>query len=161
MSDLAALLDAAWDALLRGVADRDADLRLLTLATAGTDGWPQARTVVLRGADRAAGRLTVHTDRQSAKVAELAADPRATLLGWDAGAALQVRLRVRVAARDGTAEEWARVPPASRPAYSGDPARFTVLTATVEAMDLLHLGPVHRRAVFLRADGWAGVWRAP
>ena len=42
-----------------------------------------------------------------------------------------------------------------------DPDAFVVLDLAVEEMDVLYLGPQHRRARFTRADGWAGGWCAP
>lgn len=49
---------------------------VMALATLGTDGFPQVRHVLLSAYDR--GRLHFHTDRRTAKAAELAANPRAT-----------------------------------------------------------------------------------
>jgi len=85
------LLEQAWKRLGRGVADRRAAARHPTLATVDADGWPQARTVVLRGADRAASQLTVYTDRKAGKVAELLHTPRAAVHVWDQTAHLQIR----------------------------------------------------------------------
>jgi len=178
--DLGALFEEVWQRLRRGVADRRAAARHPVLATTGTAGGAEARVVVLRAADRAAGRLQVHTDAASAKVAELAAEPRASLLVWDARARLQVRLRVRVAVRPGSAVEWARVPEGARRAYGGhpapgtqlagpeghdpapDPARFTVLEAEIAEIEVLRLADErHLRARFRRAEGWRGAWLAP
>lgn len=175
------LLDQAWSRLLRGVHDRHAPARHPTLATHSPDGWPEARTVVLRAADRAAATLDLHTDLQSPKIAALTALPRAALHIWDASAHLQLRLRAEVTVLTGpaTAALWDRVPPASRVSYGTtpppgqpipaaldyttqpDPARFAVLRCHLLEMDLLHLGPRHRRARFSRAGGWAGTWLAP
>jgi drug/metabolite transporter (DMT)-like permease len=51
-----------WARLLRGVGDRHAPARHPVLATVAQGGMPQARTVVLRAADAAAGTLDIHTD---------------------------------------------------------------------------------------------------
>ncbi|MEM0935956.1 MAG: pyridoxamine 5'-phosphate oxidase family protein [Pseudomonadota bacterium] len=178
-AELAALYDTLWQRLERGVADRRAAARHPVLATQARHGGGEARVVVLRAAARDAGVLTVHTDSASPKVAELRDEPRATLLVWETKARLQVRLRVHVTIRPGSAEEWARVPEASRLSYGGaapgtcvarpgdvesmaDPARFAVLDAHIGEIDLLHLDqPAHRRARFCREDGWRGVWLAP
>lgn len=176
---LSAFLDEAWQRLSRGVADRRAGARHPVLATAGAQG-PEARMVVLRGADRAAARLTIHTDAASGKVAELRADPRATLLVWEPRAQLQIRMRATALLRPGSADEWARVPEGARRVYGGTPApgtpipapdahapaaeptRFLVVDCTLTEIDLLHLGRSrHRRARFTRADAWAGHWVAP
>ena len=178
---LEGLHDQAWQRLIRGVADRRAPARHPTFATLSPDGWPEARTVVLRAADRATAMIEVHTDIHSAKVAALQATPRAALHVWEAGAHLQIRLTTTVTILSGVdvAEAWARVPDPSRQSYGtqpppgqpiptalayakpGDPQSFAVLRCAVQAMDLVHLGPQHRRARFARADGWAGQWLAP
>lgn len=170
-----------WARLLRGVGDRHAPARHPVLATVAQGGVPQARTVVLRAADPAAGTLDIHTDLRSPKVAALRENPHAALLVWDASAHLQTRIDATAAILTGAevAAIWARVPDPSRQAYGATPApgvpipdalaydktpdaaHFAVLRLTVQAIDALHLGPQHRRARFDRADGWAGRWLAP
>lgn len=170
-----------WQRLVRGVADRRAPARHPTLATTSPQGWPEARTVVLRAADPAGATLDIHTDLQSAKVASLRHTPRAALHIWDASAHLQIRLQADVTILSGAeiAEIWARVPDPSRQSYGtrpspgqpiadalaydkpADPASFAVLRCRVQTIDVVHLGPQHRRAAFARADGWAGQWLAP
>jgi pyridoxamine 5'-phosphate oxidase len=176
MSDLAATLAAAWDILEAGPSDRAAPARHIVLATIRETG-PEARLLVLRAADRGAGTLTLHTDAATAKARDLARDPRAALLVWDPRARLQIRLRARVALRPGTPAEWtaladpalyggtpapgAPIPaPAARDA-TPEPARFAILTATVEEVETLRLGTPHERARFTRSDGFAGTWLAP
>ena len=46
---LSALLDLGWGRLLAGAQSRDAAARHPTLATFGLSGWPEMRSVVLRG----------------------------------------------------------------------------------------------------------------
>ncbi len=69
-------LFAAWlgDAEASGMTDPNA----MTLATAGADGRPSARTVLLRGADQAGFRFYGNTG--SLKGRQLAENPRAQLL---------------------------------------------------------------------------------
>ncbi|MCC5972479.1 MAG: pyridoxamine 5'-phosphate oxidase family protein [Rubellimicrobium sp.] len=171
----------AWTRLVRGVADRHAAARHPTLATAGPDGAPELRTVVLRAADPQAGTLEIHTDLRSPKAAQIAADPRVALHVWDDRARLQIRIAANVVILTGeeVASQWGRVPAASRISYGSDPApgqpipaaldyrpgtdpaAFAVLRLGIARMDLLHLGTSHRRAVFARADDWTGHWLAP
>lgn len=180
-ADLDTLFAQVWARLVRGVGDRHAPARHPTLATVSSAGGPEARTVVLRAADPGTGTLEIHTDRRSAKVAALQADPRAALHVWDASAHLQTRIEATVTILTGAAvaQIWARVPDPSRQAYGGlpapglpvtdpaahqrrsDPADFAVLRCTVQVIEALHLGPQHRRARFSRDAGWAGQWRAP
>lgn len=142
----------------------------------------EARLVVLRGADRGAATVDLFTDSATAKVAELAATPTASLLAWIPGDALQIRLRLAVQVITGPAldAQWAALPHAARTNYGGAPlpgtpmarpedyrettdrARFTQLRGTVQRADLVHLGEaLHRRAIFEAADGFAGQWVGP
>lgn len=170
-----------WDRLDLGVADRDAPARHVVFATQSVNGWPEARTVVLRGADRGTALLEVHTDLHSDKVASLRHLPRASIHVWDACEQLQIRVQaeVEIASGDAVAAIWARVPDPSRQSYGvtpapgvpiadaldyakvPDPATFAVLRCHVQAIDAVHLGADHRRAQFVRADGWAGQWLSP
>ncbi len=180
--DLDGLLEAAWAYFEAGANDPGAPARFLAFATAGQTGGAEARMVVLRGADRARAELIVHTDTLSAKVAELRADPRASLLMWDPGAKLQVRAKAEVGIDTGAvvSPDWDRIPHRARRVYgnepepggvmhgpmaltvSPDPARFAVMTCRVTEIDVLHLGrEVHHRALFRRRSGWAGKWIAP
>jgi pyridoxamine 5'-phosphate oxidase len=180
-SDLAGLHAEVWQRLTRGIHDRHAPARHPTLATVSPDGRPQARTVVLRAVDKAAGTLDIHTDLRSPKVADLRAAPFAALHVWDASAHLQLRLEAQVTLLTGqdVAAIWDRVPDASRGAYgskpapgqpiaealdytkAADPGCFAVLRLEILMVDALHLGPNHRRARFDRDTGWEGVWLAP
>jgi pyridoxamine 5'-phosphate oxidase len=62
----------------------------MTLATAGADGVPSARMVLLRGVDQRG--FVFYTNYESRKAAELAANPRAALVFW--WGALQRQVRV-------------------------------------------------------------------
>lgn len=178
--DLDATLAHVWHLLETGAADSDAPARTLVLATVGVQGGAEARMVILRGVLRDENLLHIHTDIGSHKIAEIATDPSATLLIWDSGQKLQVRLRSTLAVRPGTAEEWARVPAPSRRAYGSapppgqpiaspddarhgaDPASFAVIEARVEEIETLCLSSDgHRRARFRCTDGFAGQWLAP
>lgn len=178
---LASLHEQVWNGLVRGAHDRRAPARHPTLATVTCDGLPSVCTVVLRSVDRPSACLDIHTDVRSAKMSGLRARPHAALHVWDQSAHLQVRLDADVAILSGAevAETWARVPMAARTSYgtvpdpgqpiesalaytkNGDPDAFAVLRLQVLMIDILHLGPDHRRARFDRSDGWQGQWLAP
>jgi hypothetical protein len=167
------LFDRVWRHLTRGVSDRRHPARHPTLATIGPEG-PEARTLVLRGADRAAARLELHTDMASPKVAQITGDPRVALHVWVPRDRLQIRIRARAAAGPGDPALFARLPEEARrnyggPApggapddrvYDGDPARFAAITLEVRQIDALVLDDPHLRAVFAAPD-WAGHWVAP
>jgi pyridoxamine 5'-phosphate oxidase len=180
-TDLPELHMKIWTRLVRGVRDRRAPTRHPTLATVTPDGRPQARTVVLRAADKTMGTLVIHTDLHATKVADLHATPFAALHVWDAAARLQIRLEATAIILTGpdVAALWAAVPDVSRQSYGShpapgqplaqaldytkqpDPASFAVLRLTVQTIDALHLGADHRRARFDRDAGWVGTWLAP
>ncbi len=69
-------LFAAWLAAADATGMRDPNA--MTVATAGADGRPSARTVLLRGAD--ADGFRFYTNRSSLKGRDLAANPLAQLL---------------------------------------------------------------------------------
>ncbi|GEN27125.1 hypothetical protein HVA01_07710 [Halovibrio variabilis] len=180
-TDLGPLHEHIWSQLTRGVHDRRAPARHPTLATVSPNGMPQARTVVLRAADKASATLTVYTDLQAAKVTALRATPFAALHVWDASAHLQTRIEAEATILSGAevAEIWQRLPERARSAYSSGPApgtaivdslaytktpdatAFAVLRLNIHTIDSLHLGPDHRRARFTRSDEWTGQWLVP
>lgn len=101
-------LFSAWfaDAAAAGLYEPNA----MVLATVGPDGWPQARTVLLKGYD--ASGLRFFTNTGSAKGQALAATPRAALVfPWHA-LARQVRV---VGAVHAVPEEQVAAYFASRP----------------------------------------------
>lgn len=179
---LGGTLTEVWTRLVRGVTDRRAATRHLTLASVGFDGGGEARTVVLRKADRAAGEVDVYTDSASAKVSEIALEPRVTLHVWDARPQLQIRLRCKVDILSGDSVQaiWERMSNGHRSNYGGTPRpgtpieepkdylvtphaqRLAVLRCVIAEIETLHLGSnPHRRAIFRRAAGWQGAWLAP
>ena len=175
------LLDQVWTRLIRGVHDRRTASHNLTLATTSAKGLPECRTVVLRGADRDAGTLEIHTDRASAKVAALSLQPHAALHTWDNRVRLQIRLLSRASLHHGSEVEsiWQRLGEKSRLAYGGHPTAgtpidesdayeknpgfdaFVVVRLEIQSIDALHLGRPHRRARFDRNDNWTGQWLVP
>lgn len=177
--DLEAFPGAALEALAAGIAAPGHALHSLALATIGLDGAPRLRSVVPRGLDARARRLAVHTDRRSAKVAELRREPRASILGYDGEARLQIRLEGSCAvhhADEPARLAWEGLHPPARRLYRIAPAPGTAVTAegaieperfdevaafanfallvlTFETLDILFLGRErHRR---MRAD-WQG-----
>lgn len=121
------VLEAAFDRLDEGVRRRQDPFHQGVLSTQGADG-PKARYLVLRGFDRARGVVTLHSDRRSDKLAQLAADPRASYCLF--GDKLQLRLegRVRIHLDDAEADAaWARTGMMARRTYLVDPAPGSVL----------------------------------
>ncbi|MEM9794881.1 MAG: pyridoxamine 5'-phosphate oxidase family protein [Pseudomonadota bacterium] len=176
--DLADLLDHVWMRLGRAVADRSDPMRLVVLATSGPDG-ADARTVALRRADRAAGEIEVHSDRRTAKIGALEADPRGAILLWDPEVQLQIRLKADFEIIHADPLRWDRVPQSARANYGTDPApgtplrepgsvrrtpdrsRFAALIGRIRGIDVVSLAHIpHRRAQFDGPEG-PGLWVAP
>ncbi len=116
-TSLEAVWDDAWSRLVRGAARRNHAFHNCALATIGEDG-ADARTVVLRHADRMAGQLRIHTDRRSAKLGQLLHDDRVCLLFY--GDSVQVRVRgiAHVQVDDAECDAaWRSTSPMSRRCY--------------------------------------------
>jgi len=187
-NDLDETLRAAWSLLARGAKDRQAPAHTPVLATNGR-GTPRLRTVVLRGCDGEARRLRFHTDRRSAKVAEIEADPAGALLVYDPAQKIQLRLDCRFSIHiddDLAGEAWAATRDFSRVCYQvmkgpgevvSDPRtipfsaeesrdgadHFAVISALITRIEWLYLAAQgHRRAEFVWQDGdWQGRWLVP
>mgnify|MGYP001803302680 CR=1 FL=1 len=172
-------LTQVWQRLGRGVADRHAAARYVTLATVGKAG-PETRIVVLRACDRERANLEFHTDKASAKVSEITDTATVSLLVWDARAQFQIRMRGKATLEAGGAEAFAQLPETAQRVYGGtpppgsklarpedhDPApnpdRFMRILVSLENIETLHLGKdLHHRALFQRQDSWTGTWLTP
>ncbi len=105
-------------------------LHLLTMATLDNDGFPAARTVVLRGFDPERREVWFHTDRRSPKAAHLTRDGRVALHWYDPLARLQIRIAARATLHhlDATARDaWLVSQPMSRACYASAAAPGTPL----------------------------------
>lgn len=170
-----------WNTLGRGVADAKHPARRPTFATVSPDGWPEARTVVLRSAAREEGIVTVHTDLYSDKIKSLRSNARAALHVWDEKQNLQIRLQAEVSIQSGaeTRALWDKIPDHAQQSYGvtpppgtsietaldyvkePDPETFAVLACKVMNIDAVHLGADHRRVSFSRNSHWVGQWLSP
>jgi len=178
-ADGADLRKRLWQELQRAAVDRHHDWRTPVLATTGLDGLAQARTVVLREVRSADGQLLVYTDARSPKVAELLAQPLASLLCWSPRLHWQLRLQLRftVSRKDDEANAaWERVrqspsagdyltsrAPGERlpemPEAALETPQLAVLRGEVLTMDWLELSRAgHRRA---RLDAQGVEWLVP
>ncbi|MBI5259550.1 MAG: pyridoxamine 5'-phosphate oxidase family protein [Burkholderiales bacterium] len=172
ISSLHLVESACWRELERASHDRDHEWRVMSLATLGTDGGEataELRLVVLRECSADARQLMFFTDSRSAKVAQLSANPQASLLVWSRRLGWQLRLRCRMTIETSglaVSSRWARMKmtpgaqdylsplPPGTPVERFEPERgtrehFAVVTAQVQVMDWLELhADGHRRAVF-------------
>ena len=171
--------ERVWTLLIRGANDAKHPARTPTLATMSAKG-PQQRTLVLRQVDKEAGRVILFTDKASSKVAEITDDPRVGLHIWDKRSQIQLRLSATASLAPGDPRLWEKMPEGAREVYGVEPPpgtpledplafertsnadKFLCVTLTLTEIELVTLGTdPHRRARFLRDDGWAGQWLAP
>lgn len=180
--DLLQIEQDIWDELQRSVQQSGHGWHRMAMASQAEDGWPDARTVVLRECLPEERQLMIYTDARSAKVRQLERDPRVTLVGWSNQLCWQLRLRCRVEfshAGLAVTSRWARIrltpgaqdylsplPPGSElaapmtdgvaePRHANTIAHhhFGVLTATVESIDWLELGAHHHRRALFESGG--------
>ena len=179
LHELGAIEAELWLQLERAPRDRGHGWRIGVLATADGAGGADARSVVLRDADRARKALVFYADSRSAKLRQIAARPQGTLVLWSPALSWQLRLRLTLAAQTSglaVSSRWARLkmmpgaqdylsplPPGS-PVETPLPERgsrqhFSVVTAAVDAVDWLELhADGHRRACF---DARGRRWLVP
>lgn len=115
----------AWRRLTEAVTDPEHPYRNLSLATVDENGDPQVRFLVLRDVDRVQRFLEFHTDTRSPKWAELQSRPRLSVLGYDPGDRLQLRLRGTAQlfppGSDENAFAWNKLSPWTKTTYCGGP----------------------------------------
>jgi hypothetical protein len=119
---LRAVKEEAFALLTAGVTDRRSFFHTPAFVTLGLDGFPSARTVVLRGFDSGSLVIVVHTDHRSRKVTELSADNRAAAMVYDQKMKVQVRLAGLCTVHHGdqiALRAWRRLPVSSRRVYLG------------------------------------------
>lgn len=185
-TDARALIEEARRLLLAAPGDRDAPYRYPILATVDGQGGANARTLILRSFEARSWTLTLHTDRRSAKISEIAKSGAAMLVFYDHVAGLQVRLRGSIYEIEDETERsgaWASLPESNSRNYRasaapGTPlpaprdgiaehsaedgfANFAVLTVTPETVDILRLAADGNRRYRLDPDTGAGTWLVP
>lgn len=169
---------SVWQELAAAALDKGHAWRCAVLATIDGDS-ADARSVVLREVDATQRELIIFTDARSAKVAQLQAHPRATLVLWSPTLLWQLRLRVLLAIETSglaLSSRWASLqfspaandylarlapgtPLAEARVERDSREHFAVLTAKVNAIDWLEINPAgHRRALF---DDQGARWLVP
>jgi pyridoxamine 5'-phosphate oxidase len=91
-TDLAAILSQCWSLLGRGSADRRHGFHHPVVSSVSAQNEPHSRVVILRAVSVEARTLRFHTDIRSEKWGELAARPSVSLLFYDEGARVQLRV---------------------------------------------------------------------
>ena len=174
-------LDFGWAQIYRGKADKKSPARHPTFVTLSTDGFPNARTLVMRRSDRKNNQIDFHTDTVSSKMLDLKKNPRAGIHIWIPKVQLQIQMEVVVEIKVGdiTIPYWNNVPTNSRDTYGTVPSpgtviasptaydhapdqkRFAVLVCHIKTIQLLLLGVKHIRAHCKKLNNWHGEWLSP
>ncbi len=174
-------LNFGWAQIYRGKADKKSPARHPTFVTSSADGFPNARTLVMRRCDQKNNQIEFHTDTASSKMFALKENPRAAIHIWLPKVQLQIQMDVIVEVKVGdiTIKNWRNVPTYSRIAYgtipnSGsviegpfdydhapDQKRFAVLLCDIQSIQLLLLGVKHIRAHYKKTTNWQGEWLSP
>ena len=174
-------LDFGWAQISRGKADKKSPARYPTFVTSSVDGFPKARTLVMRRGDRKSNQIEFHTDTASSKIMTLEKNPHAGIHIWLPKIQLQIQMDVVVEVKVGdiTIPNWRNVPTNSRFAYGTIPSpgsvidspfaydyvpnqeRFAVLTCHIQSIQMLLLGAKHIRAKYNKMTNWQGEWLSP
>ncbi len=174
-------LDFGWAQISRGKGDKKSPARHPTFVTSSADGFPNARTLVMRRFDRKNHQIEFYTDTASSKMMVLEENPRAVIHIWLPKVQLQIQMDVDVEVKVGdiTIPTWINVPTNSRVAYGTIPSpgaviesplaynytptqkRFAVLTCHIQSIQLLLLGTKHIRANYKKTTDWQGEWLSP
>ena len=113
------IFDDIWKRLGRGAADRRSPFHTPVVGSTDVAGHVHQRVMVLRKVDRPAASLRFHTDIRSAKTAQVDG-ARVALLGYDAGAKIQLRVQGTAAIHtDGPDVDaaWTATSPSGRRSY--------------------------------------------
>lgn len=176
---LADLQRHIWIQLQRAVLDKFHEWRTPVLATVDANGAPQIRTLVLRHVDASAHQLNFFTDSRAPKVAQLLAEPRASLLFWSNRLGWQLRVQTKIdvlldgpkveAAWTGLAQTpvapdylSAKAPGALLPdgkSVAGSKPHLAILLAEVIEIDWLEMSRSGHRRAQLR--GHEAQWLVP
>ena len=123
------LLGFVWQSLQAAATNPDSPLLLPVVATAGEDGLPAVRTMVLRGVGIEQRQLLFFSDRRGVKVHHLNAQSAVELVFYDP--TLRFQLRVGGYAIVSTGDEvrgiWDSLPQSVRILYGANPAPGSVV----------------------------------
>ena len=121
---LEAVKREAFALLSRGANDRRSAFHTPVLVTNGLDGFPAARTVVLRGFDPNLRTISFHSDCRSGKVAEITGNDRAAAVFYDPRKKIQIRVTGHCQIQyqnDVAIGAWRKLPVFSRRCYLAQP----------------------------------------
>lgn len=152
-------LFAAWMAEAEGA--EPADPNAMALATTGTDGLPDVRMVLLKGADRRG--LVFYTNLDSAKGGELAQNPQAAIVLYWKSLGRQIRARGPVSPVTGAEADAyfaSRHPDSRLGAIASRQSRPLADRATLLA-EVEALAARYENGAIPRPETWSGFRIAP
>ncbi|MEI6430724.1 MAG: pyridoxamine 5'-phosphate oxidase family protein [bacterium] len=112
--------EGVWNALRDGVATRKSPFHTFTLATVNEEGEPDARTVILRGADETERVIACQGDIRSPKFRQTRLHSTVVAVLYSVPDKRQIRLRGSAEIRHEdthTEARWSRMYPMSREVY--------------------------------------------
>jgi pyridoxamine 5'-phosphate oxidase len=119
-----------WKTLSRATADKKHPWRVVALSTTGLDG-ANSRNIILRAVESQRALFTFYTDLRSGKIADVAHDPRVSLLFWNPRSNEQLRawgLAHVVVDSVVLDSHWNRIPDYARKDYATLSAPGAVMT---------------------------------
>ena len=120
INDLEELLRYTWNLLFRGAVQNRHPYHTPVLATTNGE-FPSARTVVLRETKVEERQLLIYTDMRTPKVEDLQQCPFASLVFWDKGKSVQIRVKGEVHIHhqnEISKEKWGKIPAKNRKDYA-------------------------------------------
>lgn len=123
--NLEVVLADIWRRLVRGKADRRSAFHTPVVSTVSPSGVPEQRVMVLREVNQSRAAMRFHTDNRTAKCASLTTNTSVSVLGYDVGAKIQIRVtgNGRIETQGGTADQaWHSSVPSSRRCYVAEAA---------------------------------------
>ena len=123
-NDLDKVYSKIWNLLNSGLQNRDAPFHI-PVFICGNNNKSDGRIVVLRGIDEKEKKIWFHSDIRSNKIKILKSNSEATLLFYDKGEKIQLRIKgyAKINYQNGTSKKsWGKTAHMSRQCYLGDKA---------------------------------------
>lgn len=127
-----------WKTLSRATVDKKHPWRVVGFSTSGHEGV-NSRNIILRSVEYQQALVTFYTDLRSGKIADLAHDPRVSLLFWNPRSNEQLRAwgKASVVSDSSLLEKhWSRIPDYAKKDYSTLSAPGVPLTEWVGDTEL-------------------------
>ena len=183
--NLKGIYEEIWDYLDIAVKDRKSGFHTFSLATI-SNGYPDNRTVVLRGCCKKTMKLSFHTNNFSNKIIDISADHNVSALFYDKEKKIQIRIAGIANINNDNSyckEKWENMSNQSKECYfqNINPGKtvdnpdqiktekrnemsksFSIIDIKVMKIDWLLLSASgHTRVKFTKDNNFNGEWIAP